>query len=67
MNNKDKLPRFTCSHNPMVSNEMYIEVHGKERVTLRVSDWVVLEGEASEGLIKRTRDWYKSYTKFINS
>lgn len=61
------LPRFRISDNPMVSSETYIEVSGKQRATIRVSDWKVVEGEASEGLIKRAKDVYKAFLIHVNS
>jgi hypothetical protein len=67
MNKKTNLPRFTCSHNPLVNNEVYVIIHHKERVTIRVSDWQAVEGEATEQLISRAKDWYISYQRFINS
>lgn len=66
MSKKKKIPRFLIADNPMCGDEIYIEVHGKERGTIRVHDGAVVEGNISEKLKEAAAQWYISYLNFIN-
>ena len=52
--------------NPLSGSELYIIHARKPMCIIRAHDFQVIEGEASDGLILRAKDWYIAYLAFIN-
>lgn len=63
---KDKLPRFMVADNPLTGPELYIIHTRKPLCIVRAADMVVIEGTASDKLLKRLTDWFRNYLEFIN-